>query len=146
MNYDEILVSVVIPTHNRPMLLRETLISVVNQSHANLEIFVISDGINYQNESIVKELRDDRILYFDQENSGGPSLSRNIGIALSKGEYIAFCDDDDIWLPNKIKEQIKSLEDNKSFDFCYCKMIRFDVNREWVCLNEEGYVTFDSII
>lgn len=104
------LVSVIIPTHNRSSYLEDTIKSVINQSYTNLEILVIDDGSksNYA-EKICN--RYNNCFYFFKEN-GGLSSARNYGISKAKGEYIAFLDDDDSWLKNKLEIQVKILNDN----------------------------------
>lgn len=140
------LVSVVVPTHNRPEFLRKTLESILAQTYRHMEIFVISNGVNSKNQEVVESLNDSRLVYKDQKNSGGPSSPRNHGISLARGKYVAFCDDDDLWRANKIELQIKALEENNAFDLCYGKMMRFDENHVWSISHEEGSSTFNSLL
>lgn len=140
------LVSVIIPTHNRPDLLMRTLESIVTQSYSNLEIIVVSNGYNDENRTTVKSFNDNRLTYLDQENSGGPSSPRNHGIQVSIGKYLAFCDDDDLWLSNKIVEQVEALEKNPAYGLCYSKMICFDKKSEWPLENKEGQITLDMLL
>ena len=90
------LVSVVIPTHNRPDFLRRTLLSIFQQTYENLQIIVVSNGFNPHNKKTVDDLKDSRLEYYEQENTGAPASPRNHGIRKSRGKYIAFCDDDDL--------------------------------------------------
>ncbi|RUT70385.1 glycosyltransferase [Flavobacterium cupreum] len=108
------LVTVIIPTYNRSEYLKNAIQSVVGQSYKNIEILVIDDGssINYA-ESICAEFPNCR--YHFKEN-GGLSSARNYGIKLSKGEYIAFLDDDDFWETSKIEKQVSVLLENTSVD------------------------------
>lgn len=109
MNYP--LVSVVIPAYNAALFIKEAIESVLNQTYMNFEIIVIDDGsIDNQNE-IIRTLmeKDDRIKYFYQENSG-VSTARNHGILISKGEYLAFLDADDVWLPDNLELKIRKFE------------------------------------
>src|SRR5690348_18354730 len=87
------LVSVVIPTHNRPEFLEKTLKSILDQSYKNLEIIIISNGSSKQNLETALKFQDTRIRYYEQENSGGPASPRNHGIKKSSGKYVAFCED-----------------------------------------------------
>lgn len=143
---DSPLVSVIVPTHNRPDFLKKTLLSIIGQTYTNLEIFVISNGENPLNKEIVDSLDDRRITYRDQKNSGGPSSPRNHGIRLSSGKYLAFCDDDDIWIPTKIEKQVKALEKNLNYGLCYTKMMRFDETKEWTVIHEEGASCFETLL
>ena len=140
------LVSVIVPTHNRPDFLEKTLQSILKQTYKNLQIIVVSNGFNQKNKEIVENLKDKRILYKEQENSGSPSSPRNHGIRLSKGKYVAFCDDDDLWMPEKIEKQVEALEKNLNYDLCYSKMLRFDGKKEWAIPHEEGPSTLKSLL
>jgi glycosyltransferase involved in cell wall biosynthesis len=118
------LVSVIIPTYNRPRLLKETLDSVMLQSFQNFEIIVIDDGTpNNKNEELCTLY--ERITYRKIDNSGGPSRPRNAGIKIAKGKYIAFVDDDDLWLLDKLEKQVTILETNSEFGLVHtpCKVI-----------------------
>ena len=99
------LVSVVIPTRNRPHLLRRTLDSVLNQSTDNLEAIVVDDA---STDATATELAaaHPRVRVLRNPQPSGVSVARNRGIAAARGEWIAFCDDDDLWAPNKLQEQL----------------------------------------
>ncbi len=140
------LVSVVVPTHNRPDFLKRTLQSILQQTYKNLQIIVVSNGFDSGNKKIVEYLQDSRIEYYEQENSGGPASPRNHGIRNSTGKYIAFCDDDDLWSPEKIQKQVDIMEENNDFGFCYTKMLRFDENREWSVDRDAGPASFQSLL
>jgi len=140
------LVSVIVPTHNRPVFLRKTLESILKQTYKNLEVIVVSNGVNDANRNVIKALKDPRLIYLDQENTGGPSSPRNHGIREAKGEYVAFCDDDDLWMPEKIEKQLQSLEAHPDYGVCFCKMLRFDEEKEWPVVHEEGPATFDTLL
>jgi len=100
------LVSVIVTTYNRADLLCETLDSILSQTYENFELIVVDDGSTDNTEEVVKRHSAGRINYIKTENWGGPARPRNIGIEKATGEYIAFCDDDDIWLPKKLEKQI----------------------------------------
>ena len=140
------LVSVIIPTHNRPELLKRTLLSIVNQSYPSLEIIVISNGISIINRNVVEELQDSRVCYLEQNDSGGPSSPRNHGIQKAQGEYVAFCDDDDLWMPNKVEKQVEALVNNYEYGLCYSKMLRFNQEKEWSISHEEGPADLKSLL
>lgn len=123
------LVSVVVPTYKRPDFLKRTMESILSQTYQNLELIIISNGRNPENEAAARSFNDPRVRYADQDNSGGPSGPRNHGIRLAMGDFIAFCDDDDLWLPKKLEKQVQTLLANPSCGFCYTRM---------VCFNEQG--------
>jgi len=102
------LVSVVIPTYNRALLLSRAIKSVLNQTYLNFEIIVVDDCSTDSTESVVKGFHDDRIRYIRHEKNQGASTARNNGIMASKGEYIAFQDSDDEWLSTKLEKQVNS--------------------------------------
>ena len=113
------LISVIIPTFNRVDLLKNAINSVLTQTYSNIEIIVIDDNSNDKTESLIKNLNDNRINYIKNKENLKAPLCRNIGINKSRGEFIAFLDDDDIWYPNKLEEQIK-LFDNSNVGLVYC--------------------------
>lgn len=141
------LVTVVIPTYNRPDFLEKTLESILAQTYRDLEVIVISNGVSAVNEGVVRRMGDLRIIYADQENSGGPSSPRNHGIRLAKGKYIAFCDDDDLWMPHKIEKQVAAMEAQPDYGFCYTKMTRFDAaGYEWTESLDSGAADLDKLL
>lgn len=105
------LVSAIITTHNRLSLLKRAVESVKSQTYDNLEIIVVDDASTDGTESWC---RSQSFMYvrITPENSKGGNYARNIGILNSSGEYIAFLDDDDYWLPEKISLQVELLEKN----------------------------------
>lgn len=111
------LVSAIIPTHNRAAMLSKAIRSVLQQSHANLEVIVVDDASNDTTTEVVKQINEPRVRYIRHERNRGGSASRNTGIQAAQGEYIAFLDDDDEWVADKIKEQITIIE---GFDAVTC--------------------------
>lgn len=107
------LVSVIIPTHDRSELLTNAINSVLSQTYSNLEILIIDDNSSDNTEQIVKEIKNSKILYFKNNVSLGSAGARNIGIKNSKGEFIAFLDDDDIWYTDKLRKQIECFKNEK---------------------------------
>lgn len=102
------LVSIVIPTFNRAPLLKRSIKSVLNQTYLNFEVIVVDDCSKDSTESVVKGFNDNRIRYIRHEKNQGAPAARNNGILASEGEYIAFQDSDDQWLPTKLEKQVKS--------------------------------------
>src|SRR3989338_9975584 len=105
------LVSVVIPTYNGSRFIKETIQSVLDQTYTNIEAIIVDDGSKDNTPDIVKSINDSRIIYIRQENAG-VSMARNNGINISKGEYIAFLDHDDVWLPCKLERQLLLFKEN----------------------------------
>lgn len=103
-------VSVLIPTHNRARLLRQAIDSVLAQSFQDFEIIVIDDASNDDTRDAVRGQADVRIRYFRNSANRGAGGSRNVGLAHASGECIAFLDDDDSWLPQKLAAQVRLLD------------------------------------
>ena len=105
------LVSVIIPTFNRANLISRAISSVCSQSYQNLEVIVVDDNSQDNTAEVVREIAagDSRINYYRHSNNLGGSAARNTGIEQATGEYIAFLDSDDIWLPQKLELQLKAI-------------------------------------
>lgn len=101
----EPLISAVITTFNRRAFLREALASVLSQDYKNVEIIIVDDG---STDGSFRETKDLSVRYVWKEN-GGISSGRNLGIAVARGDYIAFLDSDDLWKKNKLSIQLEAL-------------------------------------
>ena len=106
-------VSVIIPTWNRENLIRNTIHSAQNQTIKNIEILVCDDGSTDDTNQIVKEInkKDKRVKWIEGKHYGRPAIPRNIGIKKAEGEWIAFLDSDDKWLPQKLERQLKIMKE-----------------------------------
>lgn len=104
------LVSVVIPFYNRVDWLCEAIESVLNQTYDNFEIIVVNDGSTEKMDDFLYKYGD-KIIYRYKEN-GGAATARNLAMEIATGDYIAFLDSDDIWLPEKTEKQIAFMEKN----------------------------------
>ena len=100
-------VSVIIPVHNRPALLKRAILSVRNQTLAPLEIIVVDDGSDKH--SLTDTIASFPEVHFYKQENHGVSHARNSGVKKAKGEWIAFLDSDDIWDPFKLQKQNMSL-------------------------------------
>ncbi len=113
----EPLVSVVITSYNRFDSLQNSINSVLQQDYENFEIFVVnddSDDERYYEKNFNKKVKFIHINRSDTPDWGGSRQPlRNLGVKEANGKYVAFLDDDDIWMPNKLSEQIKSMEEKK---------------------------------
>jgi glycosyltransferase involved in cell wall biosynthesis len=117
-------VSVIVPSYNCEKYIREAIQSILNQTHEADEIIVIDDGSTDNTKTIVAGFNNKKIKYIYQSNAG-VSAARNNGIGLAKGEYIAFLDADDRWLPTMLEEQVNALDCYPSLVFCATNFIRF---------------------
>lgn len=115
------LVTVIIPFYENVGLLCEAVDSVLNQTYKNIEVIVVNDG-SKEDMSAFLESYSSKIIYIYQQNEG-PASARNRGIAEANGEFIAFEDSDDIWMPSKIEKQVKLMLDSGAewchTGFCY---------------------------
>ncbi|MGB8644426.1 MAG: glycosyltransferase [Anaerolineae bacterium] len=102
-------ISVVITTYNRPTLMCEAIASVLAQTMRDFELIVVDDGSTDNTRETVQSFGDKRIVYIHQENRG-LAEARNTGIRASKGEWVAFLDDDDLFLPDKLECQAQLIE------------------------------------
>ena len=100
-------VSAIIPVYNGEKYIRNAIQSVIGQTYPNLEIIVIDDGSTDGTGSLVTKSFPS-VRYFRQENQGA-AAARNLGIRKSTGEYVAFLDSDDVWLPEKISRQVEQI-------------------------------------
>ncbi|MEP9410713.1 MAG: glycosyltransferase family 2 protein [Candidatus Brocadia sp.] len=105
-------VSVVIPTYNRPEFLSSAIASVLNQTFQDFEIIVVDDGSKDNTPEVVNRLNNKKIKYIRNEINKGEAGARNTGIMNSNSEYIAFLDDDDEWLPEKLALQVDLLKNS----------------------------------
>ena len=113
------LISVVIPTRNRYALLDRAVKSVLIQTFSDFEILIVDDASSDETRNIIEKNKDERIRYIPLKKKSGGSKARNIGIENSKGEYVAFLDDDDEWLPEKLKKQVECFNTNTQIGICY---------------------------
>lgn len=104
--------SVVIPTYNRAEFLRSAITSVLNQTFQDFEIIVVDDASRDNTPEVVRSFNDRRIKYIRHEVNKGDAATRNAGVRVCNGKYIAFLDDDDEWLPEKLEKQIDLLENS----------------------------------
>jgi glycosyltransferase involved in cell wall biosynthesis len=118
-------VSVVIPAYNAITYLPKTLESVLRQTFADFEVLIINDGSSDCILQWSASVRDPRVKLISQENQG-LSGARNTGITQAQGEYIAFLDADDLWMPTKLEKQVLCLEDNPVVGLVYTWTILID--------------------
>ncbi|MCC0784428.1 glycosyltransferase [Clostridioides sp. ES-S-0108-01] len=112
----EKMVSIIIRTHDRYEFLRIALESIKNQEYKNIEIIIVEDGPEKSKEKIYKEFAELNINYYSTVEKVGRVKAANIGLAVSKGEYINFLDDDDILLPNHVKLLANILDEYAEYD------------------------------
>ena len=99
-------VSVIIPVFNRAQLVERAIRSVLEQSHRRFEIIVVDDGSTEDIVGALYEMRSRRLRLVSHDKNCGAATARNTGISKARGQYVAFLDSDDEWLPQKLKRQL----------------------------------------
>ena len=105
--YEKPLVSIVITTFNRVNFLKKSSTSVLSQTYKNIELIIIDDCSTDNTQAFCESIKDIRVIYLRHKTNKGVHESRNDGIRKASGQYIAFLDDDDEWLPQKIEKQLQ---------------------------------------
>ena len=148
--------SAVITTHNRKNLLIKAIDSVLNQTYKNLECIVVDDASSDDTYDAIKGYIDNAIITYiriNEEETKGGNYARNLGVLASSGDYIAFLDDDDEWMPTKIEKQLM-VSKTTGARFVYCgRMYTYDgkkaITRDDIMNIQkfpEGDLSFESII
>ena len=114
-----VLVSVIIPTTRRPDLVLRALQSVFTQTHSNLEAIVVVDGPNPETLAVLSAMIEPRLRVMHNPASLGPGVARNLGAAAAHGIWLAFLDDDDEWLPEKLERQLAALRERPRCRWSY---------------------------
>ena len=102
------LISVVIPTRYRPQLVQRAIESVLSQTCCDFEILVIVDGPDPETVAALDNAREERIIVLALEHNVGLAEARNVGVRRARGKWVAFLDDDDEWLPEKLQRQVET--------------------------------------
>jgi glycosyltransferase involved in cell wall biosynthesis len=110
------LVSVIIPTHNRAALVAEAVASVMTQTFRDFEILVVDDGSTDATPQVLAPLEGVKVLHHACRR--GVAAARNLGAAAAQGEWLAFLDSDDLWLPEKLARQMAYLEERPDLLLC----------------------------
>lgn len=106
------LVSVIMPSYNTARFIGNSIKSVLNQTYTNWELIIVDDCSTDNTDEVVENFKDKRIKFFKNKKNYGAALTRNKAIKLAKGEWIAFLDSDDIWMPKKLEHQINFMKIN----------------------------------
>ena len=135
-------ISVIVPVFNGEKTISETIRSILNQTFQDLEILIINDGSTDNTLEILSEFEDERIKIFSYENGGLP-VARNRGIEQSSGDFVTFLDADDLWEPEKLEEQLKSLRHNPKAGVSYSWTSFIDENSQFLYAWEPVYYSGD---
>ena len=119
------LVSVIVPAYNRAKTIGSAIESVFAQGYAPIEIIVVDDGSTDATSEVVAGYGE-RVGYLALEHSGSPAFVRNAGIRASRGEFVAFLDSDDLWLPGKLEQQMRFFEQEPEVGMVCGKYVQFE--------------------
>ena len=140
-------ISIVMNCHNGERFLVEAIKSVLNQTYKKWELIFWNNSSKDNSEKIFKSFKDKRLRYFYTSKKVSLYISRNAAIKKARGNFIAFLDVDDIWLPNKLKLQLKKFKDTK-VGLVYGKFIKYNKNslfrkKQFITKKDlpEGYIT-----
>ena len=111
-------VSVVVPTRNRAATLPRLLRSVLGQDARDLELVVVDDGSTDDTTAVLAACKDPRLRVVRHETARGVAHARNAGTAAATGRWVAWCDDDDVWSPSKLRLQLQALADAPQARWC----------------------------
>lgn len=117
------LVSVLLPTHNRRRYLGEALASVLRQTYNHLEIFVVRDG-GQEVADVVDSFQDARVIFIDRKENRGKPYSLNEALSQTRGKYIAYLDDDDVYYPNHVETLVNALEAQTECQVAYSDLYK----------------------
>lgn len=130
------MISVIIPTHNRCELIGRAIDSVLKQTYDNFEIIIVSDGSTDDTSNKVKSYTKNHsnIKFIEYFPSKGGNYARNLGAKVSKGEYVAYLDDDDEWMPDKLQRQIEIMNSDTNISLVYtgCRICYVHENVEYL--------------
>ncbi len=118
-------VSVIIPTHNRAETILASVNSVLSQTYQNIELIVVDDASTDNTNALIQSINDPRFIYVRLQSNSGANYARNYGISSASGDYIAFQDSDDEWLPTKIEKQVEVLDNHSDIYLVFTALRRF---------------------
>ena len=120
------IISIVMPYYRKSEFINESINSILNQTYQKFEIIIIDDELSENSSRVLNSIEclDPRIKIYKNKENQGAGPSRNYGINLCSGEYIAFCDCDDLWKPEKLEKQFRFMKEfNLSFSFTSYEII-----------------------
>jgi glycosyltransferase involved in cell wall biosynthesis len=141
-------VGVIIPVYNGALYIDKCIQSVLAQTFQDFEIVVVDDGSTDNTAQVVQAISDTRVEYVYQANRG-PSAARNTGIRCSRGDFIAFLDSDDLWLPSKLEKQLQCFNQAEGAGLVHCSVIIVDAAGNVVRCQEarsEGRILDDLLL
>lgn len=121
------LVSIIMPSYNTGKYIGKSIESVLNQTYQNWELIIVDDCSTDNTDKIVTAINDARIKYMKNSCNLGAAISRNRALREAKGQWIAFLDSDDLWMPEKLEKQIRFMKIN-GYAFSYTNYEEIDID------------------
>lgn len=122
---EEDLVSIIMPSYNTASYIKESIQSVLNQTYTNWELIIVDDCSTDETDEVINTITDSRIKYFKNKENSGAAISRNKALREARGQWVAFLDSDDLWMPNKLEKQINFMKKN-GYTFSYTNYEEID--------------------
>lgn len=142
------LCSVILPVYNSGKYLKEAILSVLSQSYSNLELIIVDDFSLDNSRDIIEEFFrfDNRIIVVYKSENTGCADSRNKGMEIARGEYIAFIDSDDVWMKDKLESQIKYMELNHVQAVCSSYLLIDEIGKIIKKCKVQPYIDHKSLL
>lgn len=147
--YKENLVSIITPNYNCGRFIAQTIESVLAQTYSHWEMLIIDDCSTDKSYEIALKyaVKDNRIKVMRNEKNSGAAISRNKAIEQAQGEFIAFLDSDDLWMPDKLEKQIAFMRDNNcDFSFTEYEHIDEENNSLYQIANVTKYLSYKKMM
>lgn len=130
------LVSIITPSYNSAAYIAEMIESILAQTYTNWELLITDDCSTDDSVKIIESYatKDSRIKLFRLASNSGAGIARNKSIEEARGRYIAFCDSDDLWKPQKLEKQVEFMQKN-GYEFVYCKSDVIDTEGNVIAIN-----------
>ena len=120
------MVSVLMCTYNRRFCLKQAIDSVLCQTYPNFEFVIVDDGSTDGTEELIKSYQDPRIRYFKLDRNSFYCYAANQGLDHCQGDYVAFMNSDDAWLPDKLEKQVTVMEEDRMLAACFTRVYLVD--------------------
>lgn len=143
------LVSIIMPAFRTATTIAESIESVLAQTYKNFELLIIDDCSTDETSYIVEQflLKDDRIKLIKKDTNQGVAMARNTGLDQAQGDFVAFLDSDDLWLPKKLQLQIEAVQKYKDVEVVFGSYYRFnDKGLEHLVSAPSGYLEFNDLL
>ena len=121
------LVSIIMPSYNTAPYIAESIQSVIDQTYKDWELIIVDDCSTDNTDEVLEYIKDSRIRYFKNDKNLGAAVSRNKALREARGQWIAYLDSDDLWMPEKLEKQIRFMEAN-GYAFSYTNYEEIDVD------------------